>query len=184
MKTRSESMPLPDAAVASSTTSATPAPASSTITDLTMRYTLSFLALCLFVGCTGPQQTTGLSDAAAPAKVQTVAVHSDRAPADAYRTLVNELEQRGYTLGRSDPSGRTLTTALKDFGSYQVEMRGRVSAGGTGSVVRLSGAYTVPAQGPERFPIEKIGLEGTVPRNAWAEMHAVAESLGGNLHYE
>ena len=143
------------------------------------------LLLALFIGCAGPQQTAGVDDAAAPAKAQTVTVTTGMEPDEAYRTLASELQRRGFSLRSSDATLRSVTTdgqTMSEGGFvYELRMAGSVSAEGRTTVRAW---YRVPSFDDTERPVEKTGMEGSVPRRAWAHLHGTAETLGTDPVYD
>ena len=144
----------------------------------------------LFLGCAGPQQTTGINDIYAPEGADVIFIHTTLSDQMAYRQVAQELQERGYAMRTTDEVLKSISTEFKGVTqSWGVDDNFvRISAsirGESNSKIAIRGWYkTLSNEDTDTGQtIRKFGQNESPARNAWNEMYQIAISLGDSLSY-
>lgn len=145
-----------------------------------MRWSFAAALTLIIAGCAGPQKTASVNDSAAPLEAEAIVVHSTEADTDdLYRDVANAIQDHGFSIANSDAKLRSLSTEPRTLTSGITAARDvQISASVRENPTRAILSGTVGGQA-----IRKYGQQGSPLRVAWAEMHAIAESLSDSLSY-
>lgn len=152
---------------------------------------LIIIALAIVAtACVGPQKTAQINDTKAVKRANIIIVHTDQAPAEAYKDLSHALLTRGYPFRFADDSLKTISTEFIDLPPYYgnniyVRVAGYVRGQDKADIV-LRGWYT--GDGFSTIPvgrrIRKAGLEGSQLRAAWRELYLIAKGMKGEMEFQ